>query len=254
MNFTFGIITNHSNINRTILSIEKLNIPIYEIIIVGGQYPETSIIKHIPFDESIKPNWITKKKNMICQIAKYDNIVLLHDYIEFCEDWYTGFLTFGNDFDICISKILNKNDTRFRDYTIFPYTNSHFTKRTLIPYDYPPSIKLSKILYISGSYYIIKKQIALQFQLDERLIWGDGEDVLLTKQLINNNIIIKCNSYSTIKFLKYKNPQSWENILTNEDIIQFESLSDNEIECMHQAQCNELKRHIFQNRNITLYI
>ena len=86
MDFTFGIITNNANINPIISSIEKLKIPNYEIIIVCNKnnYTEYEHISEnvIPFDESIKPNWITRKKNLICQKAKYDNIVLLHDYIE----------------------------------------------------------------------------------------------------------------------------------------------------------------------------
>lgn len=244
MDFTFGIITNNANINPIISSIEKLKIPNYEIIIVCNKnnYTEYEHISEnvIPFDESIKPNWITRKKNLICQKAKYDNIVLLHDYIELCEDWYTGFIKFGNDFDICVSKILNKNNTRFRDYLMFPMCNN-FNKRTFIPYDYPPSMKLSKISYISGSYYIIKKQIALQYPLDEKLIWGQGEDVLLTKQLVNNNIILKCNQYSTVTFLKQKEPVPSDYLLTSDDIFSFENLSNEEIETIHQAQCDHLK-------------
>ena len=248
MDFTFGIITINANINLMILSIEKLKIPNYEIIIVCNKnncteyenISENIII--IPFDESIKPNWITRKKNIICQKARYENIVLLHDYIELCEDWYIGFLKFGNDFDICVSKILNKNGLRFRDYIIFP-TDNGFNNRTLLPYNYPSSIKLSKILYISGAYYIIKKHIALQYPLDERLVWAKGEDLYLCKQLVNNNIIMKCNQYSTVIFLKQKDSCSWEQLLTNDDIIKFENLSNDEIEIINQTQYNELKQY-----------
>ena len=52
--------------------------------------------------------------------AKYENVVLLHDYIALNSDWYTGFLQFGNDFDWCVSRILNFVNERFRDYTLLP--------------------------------------------------------------------------------------------------------------------------------------
>ena len=46
--------------------INKLNIPEYEIIIVGGDdiYDQENIT-HIPFDDTIHPLWITSKKNII---------------------------------------------------------------------------------------------------------------------------------------------------------------------------------------------
>jgi hypothetical protein len=250
MDFTFGIITTCDSINSVadiILSIKKLNIPKYEIIVVGGNKIDDVI--HVPFDETVKPMWITKKKNIICKMAQYENIVLIHDYINFNEDWYSGFLKFGNDFNICVSKILNKDKTRFRDYTIYP-SNTPFTQRALIPYDYPSSLRLSYISYISGSYYIIKKDIALKFQLDERLCWGDGEDILLIKQLLHNNITIKCNKYSTVKFQKQKMPEVWEVEMTNEDITLFENLSDIELYNINLLQCNDYKNHIIQKRGI----
>jgi acyl-coenzyme A synthetase/AMP-(fatty) acid ligase len=45
-------------------------------------------IVHIPFDETQKPMWITKKKNLITQNSKYENLVFLHDYIILNNGWY----------------------------------------------------------------------------------------------------------------------------------------------------------------------
>ena len=111
MNFTFGIITAGNNdtiLSTVIKSIIKQNIPCYEIIIVGNTSISNEFIKKIEFDETIRPNWITKKKNMVCECAIYDNIVLLHDYVALCDDWYSGFLQFGADFEICVTKIKTK--------------------------------------------------------------------------------------------------------------------------------------------------
>ena len=229
MEFTFGIITDGTNdifINEMIESIQKNNIPNYEIIIVGNtQINISDKIKIFYFDENIKPQWITKKKNIVAENALYENIVLLHDYIKLNSDWYEGFLIFGNNFDWCVNKIINKNGTRFRDYTLFPnkiYTNylkidyspvdivSYFNNNCLLPYDFKNNIKINKYMYISGSYYIIKKAIALKYPLNEDLSAGMAEDLLLTQQLHNNNIIIKCNRFSSVTFLKYKEPVFFE--------------------------------------------
>ena len=78
MNFTFGIITdgkNDSYLNQVIDSIELLKIPEYEIIVVGNSKINRNKTFVIEFDESIKKSWITKKKNLITQNAKYSNIV-----------------------------------------------------------------------------------------------------------------------------------------------------------------------------------
>ena len=65
MEISFGILTypgNEDEAKKVIKSIEKQNIPLYEVIVVGGKNVYTNInLKHIEFDESIKNGWITKK-------------------------------------------------------------------------------------------------------------------------------------------------------------------------------------------------
>lgn len=237
LKFTFGIITDGFNdkfLNIIIKSIIDNNIPEYEIIIVGNTNLKMDNIKIIKFNENIKQGWITKKKNIIIKEAIYENIVLIHDYIKFNEDWYKGFLKFGNNFDLCITKIINTDNSRYRDYTLFPYKvdflnidyspsdiNEYFKNNCLLPYDFKNTIKTNKYLYISGAYYIIKKNIALKFPLDENIVHCGGEDVELCKRLHNNNIIITCNSNSSVTLLKYKTPIHWEKEISNEYLKYF---------------------------------
>ena len=68
MNFTFGIITtgnSDDNLNLIIDSIESQNISEYEIIIIGNSNVNRKNTFIIPFDETIKDAWITRKKNLI---------------------------------------------------------------------------------------------------------------------------------------------------------------------------------------------
>jgi hypothetical protein len=238
MDFTFGIITNGSNnenITRIVQSIHEMNIPMFEIIIVGPTAPSVSNVHFIQFDESLKTNWITRKKNMICQIAKYENIVLLHDYIVFDKDWYKGFLKFGNSFDVCINRILNKDGTRFRDYTLFPFymrsIDTKFSTQCLLPYDFKLTPITAKLSYISGSYYVVKKHIALQYPLDETKSWGEGEDVEFSYRTSRNGIVAQMNSYSVVSFLKYKSIPSWDVEITDTRLLRLlNSLTESDVE------------------------
>lgn len=224
MKFTFGIITSPGSdifIQQIVDSICEENIPEFEILIIGGNTEyEEGTLKVIPFDESQKRMWITRKKNLITQNAKYENIVYLHDYIKLVSGWYNGFLKYGNLFDICMTPILNANNTRFRDWSLWtdiPNTDG----RLLLPYT---ETKLSKHMYISGAYWVAKKRLMEQFPLDETLSWGESEDVKWSKQ-VREVYDFKINTNSSVKLLKYKDPifteispDTLEKIKNNEDI------------------------------------
>jgi hypothetical protein len=211
MNFTFGIITNNNSNNfleKILNSIENLSIPNYEILIVGNTNISANNTRVIYFDETLRKSWITKKKNLISKEAIYDNIVYLHDYIVFDKNWYKGFLQYGSDFGVCMTPILNQDGTRFRDWSIWPHNNDLTdqivinNRQCLIPYD---MTHLSKYMYISGSYWIAKKSIMLQYPLDENLLWGEGEDVEWSKRVRKKNQF-KCNPFSHVRLLKQKDP------------------------------------------------
>jgi len=223
MNFSFGIITggNSDKYIQTIVdSIRNQNIPIYEILIIGKSEISGSDITNINFDETIKPGWLTKKKNIICKEAKYENIVLMHDYVCLDTNWYNGFLKYGNDFEICVNRIETLDRKRFRDFLIYPNgIYPYFWEGALLPYDYEPSKYISKLMYISGTYYVIKKDLALKFPLNEDLTMQTaGDDVELSHRLSNSDIIFKCNQYSTVYFLKEKDGVGWENLISHEDM------------------------------------
>jgi predicted alpha/beta superfamily hydrolase len=189
-------------INEIIDSIENENIPNYEIIIVGESKIVRENTKIIPFNETIRRAWITKKKNIITQESKYENIVYLHDYVKLNDGWYNGQISSGNDFKIRMDKIINLNGERFRDWCIWPHNNNkmdNFIGRDcLIPYDI---IHLSKYMYISGSYWIAKKNVMLEFPLNENLTWGEGEDVLWSKQ-VREKYEFTMNTNSSVKIMK----------------------------------------------------
>lgn len=245
MDFTFGIITTKSSnqyINLIINSIHKQLIPNYEIIIVGDCNIDDIKVKVIPFNENEKSGWITKKKNIICQQAKYENIVLIHDYILFNDDWYKGFLKFGNDFKYCVTRIETLHKHRFRDHVIFPGgIENMFQNKFLIPYDRKITDTMKRLLYISGSYYIIKKDIALKYPLNEYLTYAQGEDVELSQRLAKNNVYVSFNEFSKISLLKEKQQCSWEQPLTDIQLEYLLASDENDINLLFEKQCNHMR-------------
>jgi hypothetical protein len=226
MQFTFGIITSGNNdtmVNTIIDSIHAMNIPDYEIIIIGNSKVLSKNTTVYEFDETLRSAWITRKKNMVCELAKYENVVLLHDYVIFNRDWYSGFLKYGNTFKICTCKIIGADGKRFRDYNLFiefvRCIDSGFENACLLPYDFKNNNRINMLMYISGAFYIIKKEVALAFPLDENKTWGYGEDVELSNRLARNNILIECNSNSEVHLLREKQVPSWHNEITNETLL-----------------------------------
>jgi len=228
MKFTFGITTAPSSqscfswqdrIRCIVESIRKQNIPEYEIIIIGGPKVTTGRhtfslhnrpdIVHIPFNEEsgiigkgkqwcdeqmIKQGgWITKKKNIITEEAKYDNVVYLHDYHAFMPGWYEGYLKFGDDWDVCMNVIQDIWGNRFRDWISWDHPN--YRKRWFMNYEDSDAAKYS---YISGSYWVAKKKFMQENPLDENLVYGDAEDLEWSlrirdkaKYVMNSNSIVR---------------------------------------------------------------
>lgn len=221
--FTFGIITDAQNgvneyLPQAVQSIRELHLPEYEIIIVGTKnniikhevLKEDSKLKVIDFDESIKSKWITKKKNEITNNAKYENIVYQHDYITYNKDWYDGFKKFGDDFTACMTKIKNLDETRYRDWVIFPdsfsenlrnYANIQ-NNESMLPYNDNRFIKWQ---YFSGAYWVAKKWLMKEIPLENFLSWGEGEDVRWS-HYVRSKYDFSMNANSTVKILKQHNP------------------------------------------------
>ena len=198
MEFTFAISSNYKNISglyEVICSIVSLGIDKYEIVIIGdgpNLYPE---IIQIPFNETT-PGWITKKKNILAQHAKYENIVLMHDYFIFDIDWYNAYLQFGDDWDIC------SNTQQYIDGSRYAFD--------WVIWDHPTIPRYSQIdkddwslvnnMYFSGSYIIAKKDVLLDNPFNETLLWGQEEDVEWSlrvrdryKIVFNKDAIVKHN-------------------------------------------------------------
>ena len=199
MQWTFGIITDGTQDDRlqiVLTSIRNQHVPEHEIIVVGNTALTGSDLKVLTFDESIKEGWITKKKNMIVNEAKYENVALMHDYLTLDPEWYANFEKFGDDWDVCMNRMVNPNGQRYRDWVSWAPIRH-------IPYDNHDHMEH---MYVSGAYFCVKKSFYQDNPLDESIVWGMGEDVEWSLR-IRNKWNYRCNPDSVVRLLKHKAPQ-----------------------------------------------
>jgi len=198
MKFSFGILTvyeDNKQIQEVIDSIKALKIPEYEILLIG---PKTDAFKDtIVFDETEKEGWITRKKNVLVDSAKYDNVVVMHDYYTFDKDWYKNFLEFGDDWDVCSNAQIMINGKRhFTDWVV--WDSPIFPRYTAMPYD---EWSHTNCMYQSGGYMIVKKDFYKKFPMNEEMTWGTAEDVEWSLRM-RTSANWKCNGKSIVKHNK----------------------------------------------------
>jgi hypothetical protein len=217
MNFSFVIITTEgqeNNLNQVCNSIVSYGGPTSEIIIVGGSKREGPETIWIPFDESIKPAWITRKKNLGWQAAKYENIVFLHDYVKLNAEWYEGFLEFGNDWHGCVNKLIHLDGVRGVDWVLPPYNLIPAFRNKMEQYGAIPIhnqevilpyhlSNFGKYVYMPGNYFLAKKALMEEFPLDESRVWGQEEDVEWS-QRVQTKYGFSLNVFSSCSYIKPK--------------------------------------------------
>lgn len=211
--------TNDKSIEQIIDSIEIQNLPAYEFIIVGGI--TSSITKnncvHIPFNETITHRpWLTRKKNLGIHLAQYDNVVVMHDYYVFDHNWYEEFVKFGTDWDICVHQNLacqEQNYVRGNGWRAGPipgYPEIPFAMT--IPWDIDCFIPY---MAIQGAYWVAKKNVMLEQQLNENLLLGQNDDIEWCERVVpgwlgqkpnQNDYKIVCNPNCITRNNKRKEP------------------------------------------------
>ena len=209
MRITFGICSIRGNeqlLHQIVDSIESQNIPIenYEILIIGGgiNFVRPNV-KVLEFQDTAGPGWITRKKNILVSQAKFEHIVLSHDYYRYLDGWYKSWTDFGDDWDVAMNKIASMDGLRFRDWMLCHGTYSHKRFDGMVAHlDYGITNRTNE-QYISGGWWMAKTQYMLEHSLDESLSWNDGEDILWSlqnRQLWN----LKFNPYAMIQLIKEK--------------------------------------------------
>lgn len=182
---SFGVVTdgaNDSNLEKVVASIFELRLESFEVIIVGSTQIRNPMVRFVPFDEALRPGWITRKKNLLAHEAKGDVLLVLHDYVALTKQWTQEAVDSLVDaqWDVAMCRILNLDGSRFRDWALMPkfhrglslFVGSH--QRWLLPYR---AKGFTRYMYVSGSAMIVRRSFLIDHPLDEALGWGEGEDI-----------------------------------------------------------------------------
>ena len=182
--WTFGTITNGKNLEKVdnlIESIVKQNIPFYEILVCGpypitGKYYNNEFVKILPdilLEDDVRFP-ISRKKNSIILKAKYKNISILHDRFFLPDNWFIKMKEYGNYFEYLNLPTVDEKDNRFMvDWMIFSYpiTRRNFYNKSL---NYN---KWHEEIIVQGGAIIAKKNLLIENLIDQRLHWGELEDI-----------------------------------------------------------------------------
>lgn len=202
--WTFGIITNGRRkefLEQVINSIRALKIPQYEIIICGTYYGKIGKdMRYIHFTEKDDKGWITKKKNLICQAAKYPNIVVIHDRICFHPRWFEGMKRYGNYFDVLTNpviltlkngkKVISNWETLKEDFKLEDDRKLFHTNGILDFADWDRNV------IIPGPLIILKKYVWEKEKWNEDFFWGEAEDIEYSHRQHRRGIMIRLNPYA----------------------------------------------------------
>lgn len=201
ISFCISTLFNNTKVPGVIDSIHKLNIPTsdYEVLLIGPK-KEVDIpnINYIHFDDKAKRGlWVTRKKNILANEAKFDNLVICNDYFIFDPEFYTNWVKFGEDWDVASNAQKFVTGERvFHDWCTLDHPNHPCW--TMVHYD---DWTQTKYQYQAGGYVVAKKKTMLEYPFNEKLLWGQAEDVEWSKR-IRDKCKWVCNGLSIVKHNK----------------------------------------------------
>lgn len=204
--WSFGIVANgarDAQVDRIIEGILSQGIPQVQVIVCGKYANSKGYgIDYIPFSQKDELGWITRKKNLIMEAAKYENVFVIHDRIFLEKGWYEGMKRYGNYYDVlsCVLT-LEKTGERVGDWAAhIPNIVGHL--------DYGD---WDEKVCINGAYCMVKKSAWRKAPWNEYFFWNEAEDFELSERYAGEGIVPRFNPYSRcttpgcrFKFLEFE--------------------------------------------------
>lgn len=203
---TFGICTIYDDVPRlkaVIDSVKALNVPKSEILVVGPNYEELQKEGQCYSDQNVwyvyNDKWTPHKKNLIAKLSQYETLVLFHDYFLFDPRWYDGYKLFAAQYEwdiCCVPQELMDGTRHFTDWLVWDHpTLPQYTSLSYLDWTN------TKYQYISGGFFMVKRNLLLENPFDETLKPGDPEDVEWSLRVRDKAKII-CNPCSIVRHNK----------------------------------------------------
>ena len=184
--WSFGIISDGRNVagvQRLIDSIAAQGIDEYEILVCGPPLDgavsrgNVDMLPDVCQTDDIRAP-ICAKKNRIIRQSRYNNLCVMHDHFELPAGWYERMQRYGNYFELLNMRNQSSRGARVIEGAEFRGRPGEvFGRRVgLLPLG-----QWSKDYFPGGGVIIAKKHLTAGFLFDERLHWGEMEDVQLAQ-------------------------------------------------------------------------
>lgn len=193
-----------TGLNIIVKRILELDIPEKEILLCGR--PDKGFlywdkVRIVGEDIPAPPIWITRKKNVLAQEAKYENLCILHDRVFLPSNFLETIRKFGDGFSFAgfqslwFDDLYNLAPTRYSDYgcgtephyanLIYAgkenqstlYTKELFTEIEKQHFKIGNPLRYQRTNYLTGSLYITKRKVWLDTPQNENLYWAEFEDI-----------------------------------------------------------------------------
>jgi hypothetical protein len=129
--------------------------------------------------------WITRKKNLIIEAARQENLMIAHDRYVVAPDFLEALEAWGGDFDALVCAQAAPDGGRFPDWVALGSDWSWATPIMLDWRDYAPTA------YMNGGLLFAKTDLFQREPFNELLFWGEAEDVELSRRWQERGVVIR---------------------------------------------------------------
>ena len=191
--WTFGILTSGASAQAAEMAsaILSLDLPNVEVIFCGPRpagVPNDPRVSAIDLDEPEPRGWITRKKNLIADRARFDNLCLLHDRYVITPDWADALSTYGPCYSfltfpqVYYAGVDNQFPQRYPDYQLLAQDRGIQGALATSVYDadrvfHPDYDDFSETAFCCGGLYLARRSLWNLVRQDEALFHCEWEDI-----------------------------------------------------------------------------
>jgi hypothetical protein len=191
--WTFGILTSGAPAQGAEMAaaILNLDLPNVEIIFCGPRpagVPNDSRISAIDLDQPEPRGWITRKKNLIADRARYDNLCLLHDRYVITPEWSDALAAYGPCYSfltfpqVYYAGVDKRFPQRYPDYQLLAQERGVSGALASRVYDadrvfHPDYDDFSETAFCCGGLYLARRSLWNLIRQDEALFHCEWEDI-----------------------------------------------------------------------------
>lgn len=191
--WTFGILTSGESPQAASMAaaILELSLPNVEIIFCGPRpagAPNDPRVSAIDLDAPEPRGWITRKKNLIANRARYDNLCLLHDRYVITPDWADALDAYGRCYSVLTfpqvyyASVDKQFPQRYPDYQLLAQDRGIQGALASGVYDadrvfHPDYDDFSETAFCCGGIYLARRSLWNLVRQNESLFHCEWEDI-----------------------------------------------------------------------------